>query len=78
MHVNDSADPYYTSLQAGAYAQVKPSGTPCDDAFPCKSKGGLSQGAKIALGVVFGVVGLVIIGLGAAWIRVLRRRNGKF
>jgi endoglucanase len=63
MHVlNDTSDPYYTRLQAGAYAASKPSGKPCDDAFPCRS--GLSTGLKVALGVVLGFVGVAIIIVG--------------
>lgn len=61
LHVmNDTQDPFYTSLKAGMFDSVKPSGTPCDDAFPCKSGHGLSKGAKIAIAVVVTVVGLII------------------
>ena len=60
LHVmNDSSDPFYTRLQAGAYAAVKPSGTPCDDAFPCHSHG-LSKGAKIAIVVVVIITALLL------------------
>ncbi|KAI5124856.1 hypothetical protein M0805_007289 [Coniferiporia weirii] len=73
--MNDTADPFYTSLAAGAYDAVKPSGTPCDEAFPCESEShGLSKGGKIALAVVVTVVGLAIIG-GVAYIFWLRRKN---
>jgi len=65
MHVlNDTSDPYFTRLQAGAFAAVKPSGTPCDGAFPCHSRG-LSKGAKVALGVGLSVLGVVIVA--GAW-----------
>jgi endoglucanase len=76
MHVlNDTSDPFFTRLQAGAYAALKPSGKPCDDAFPCHS--GLSTGAKIALGVVLSVVGCASI-IAAAWYyRRLRWRRQK-
>lgn len=70
---NDTADPYFTRLQAGAYAANKPNGEPCDDAFPCHS--GLSKGAKIALGVVLSIVGSVMI---AAAAYIYRRRRNKF
>lgn len=79
MHVSDSADPYYTALQAGAYDSVKPSGTPCDDAYPCKKSGhgGLSNVGKIVLGVVLGLVGLVIVVLLSLWLWYGMRRRGK-
>ncbi|KAH9994083.1 glycoside hydrolase family 9 protein [Russula compacta] len=63
MHVlNDTSDPFFTRLQAGAFAAKKPSGGPCDAAFPCHS--GLSTGAKVALGVVLSIVGSVILAAG--------------
>jgi endoglucanase len=62
MHVmNDTNDPFFTSLQAGAYDKVRPQGTPCDDAFPCKSGPHLSKGAVIALAVAISVVGTIIL-----------------
>jgi len=62
MHVlNDTSDPYFTRLQAGAFAAVKPSGTPCDAAFPCHSHGGLSKGAKVGLGVGLSIIGVLIV-----------------
>ena len=81
MHVDDTADPYYTQLQAGAYAKVKPSGMPCDDAYPCKSGSGhgLSKVAKIVIGVVVGLVGLVIVVLLGLWAWYgLRRKNKNY
>jgi endoglucanase len=64
MHVlNDSNDPFYTTLQAGAYDQVKPQGEPCDAVFKKSCRGGLPRGGQIALGVSLGVVGLVLLGL---------------
>ncbi|KAF9055097.1 glycoside hydrolase family 9 protein [Hymenopellis radicata] len=65
MHVmNDTNDPFYTSLQAGAYDKVRPEGRPCDDAISDGCAGPeLSKGGKIAMAVVISVVGLVIVGL---------------
>jgi hypothetical protein len=38
MHVsNDTADPFYPSLKAGAYASKKPNGHPCDFLYLCLS-----------------------------------------
>ncbi|KAA1466260.1 glycoside hydrolase family 9 protein [Dentipellis sp. KUC8613] len=69
-----SSDPYFTALQDGAYAKAKPSGTPCDPAFPCKS--GLSRGAKIAIGVVVGVVGSALVAGAAYATYIWRLRRG--
>ena len=75
MHVmNDTADPFYTSLEAGAYASNKPSGHPCDPVYSCSPS--LSTGAKIAIAVVVTVVGLAIFG-GIAYAFFLHRRRGK-
>jgi endoglucanase len=71
--MSESVDPYFTRLQEGAYASVKPSGLPCDTMYPCKGNGGLSRGGIIALAVVLGVVGL-LIALGIAYIFLLRKR----
>ena len=61
LHVmTDASDPFFVSLKNGAYASKKPSGTPCDAAFPCKS-GGLSNAGKIALAIVLSIVGVLII-----------------
>lgn len=68
LHVmNDTQDPFFTQLKAGAFDAVKPQGTPCDEAFPCKTGHSLSKGAKIAIGVVISVVGLAIIGFCGYW-----------
>jgi len=75
MHVmNDTADPFYTSLKAGAYAANKPSGQPCDPVYPCTP--GLSTGAKIAIAVVVTVVGLAIFG-GIFYVCCIRRRRAR-
>jgi endoglucanase len=68
--LNDTSDPYFTSLQAGAFASKKPNGEPCDAAFPCHH--GLSKGAKIALSVVLSIVGSAIV---AAAANIYRRRR---
>lgn len=61
MHVlNDSKDPFYTSLQAGAYS--KPKGTPCDPVYSCTPNLHLSKASEIAMAVVITVVGLVLVG----------------
>jgi len=78
MHVlNDTSDPFFTSLSAGAYQQNKPSGSPCDAAIPC---GGpkLPKGAKIAMGVILGLTALVIVGLGATWIWFVLGKGAKY
>ncbi|RDB22862.1 Endoglucanase E-4 [Hypsizygus marmoreus] len=73
MHVlNDTNDPFYTSLEVGAYEKVRPKGHPCDPVFPEACAPTLSKGAKIAMGIVVTVVGLVIAGLLAWYFRVLR------
>ena len=73
MHVmNDTADPFYTSLKAGAYASNQPSGHPCDPVYSCSPS--LSTGAKIAIAVVVTVVGLAIFG-GIAYVLIIRRRS---
>ena len=73
MHVmNDTADPFYTSLQAGAYASKKPSGHPCDPVYSCTPS--LSTAGKIAIAVVVTVVGLGIIG-GIVFLVVRYRRR---
>jgi len=75
MHVsNDTADPFYTSLKAGAYASNRPSGHPCDPVYDCAPS--LSTGAKIAIGVVVTVVGLAIFGgIIYAFLRYRSRRG---
>jgi len=71
MHVmNDSNDPFYTSLQAGAYHKLN--GHPCDAAYPCHH---LSKGVKITLAVVITVVGLILIALLGWWFGIIRRKR---
>ncbi|KAJ7638672.1 glycoside hydrolase family 9 protein [Roridomyces roridus] len=65
MHVlNDTSDPFYTTLQAGAYDKVRPAGQPCDNAISagCGSSG-LPRPALIAIAVILSVVGAFILGL---------------
>lgn len=59
--MNNTANPFYTTLQAGAYSI--PSGQPCDAALPCSSSGGLSAGkiAGIVIGVVLGIALMLAI-----------------
>lgn len=74
MHVmNDTTDPFYTSLQAGAYDSKRPNGHPCDPVYSCSPS--LSTGGKIAIAVVVTIVGLGIIG-GIIYL-VLRHRRSK-
>ncbi|TFK29350.1 9 glycosyl hydrolase [Coprinopsis marcescibilis] len=75
MHViSGTNDPFYTSLEAGAYAKVKPSGFPCDAAFKEGCEGPtLTKEGRIAMAVVLTVVCLIIAGLSAWWIRLLVR-----
>lgn len=77
MHVlADPDDPFYTTLQAGAYAKVKPDGKPCDAAFQEGCKGPtLSQNAKIAMGVCLTVTCLFILGLTTYWIILVKRNK---
>jgi len=80
MHViGDTKDPYFTSLQAGAYDKVKPKGKPCDSAIKEGCEGPhMGKKATLALAIVVTVVGLVIIGLSAWYIILLvRSRPGK-
>ncbi|KAJ3937300.1 MAG: glycoside hydrolase family 9 protein [Lentinula lateritia] len=74
MHiVTDDTDPYFTQVTVGANEKVKPKGQPCDDAIQDGCSGHrLSEGGEIALGVVLGVVGLVVVGLLAVWLWKLR------
>ena len=71
--MNETTDPFYTSLQAGAYASKKPSGHPCDPVYSCGPS--LSTGGKIAIAVVVTVVGLGIIG--SIIFLVIRYRRNK-
>ncbi|KAI0248718.1 glycoside hydrolase family 9 protein [Lactifluus subvellereus] len=75
MHVlNDTTDPFFTHLQAGAFATKKPGGKPCDAVFPCHS--GISKGAKIAIGVVLPLIGFAIIAA-AIWYYCRRKQHSK-
>lgn len=72
MHtVDDTKDPYYTTLKAGAYDEVKPKGQPCDSAIQDGCQGHpLSKKATLAMAIVLTIVGLVVIGL-SAWYLIL-------
>lgn len=76
--LNDTSDPYFTSLQAGQYDQHRPKGRPCDAAYPCSGPE-LPKGGKIAMAVILTVVGLTIVGLGSWWLWLLHknRSDGK-
>jgi endoglucanase len=75
MHVlNDTSDPFFTHLQAGAFAAKKPKGNPCDAVFHCRSGlAALSTGAKVGVGIAFSfavsmtfTVGKCLCGIGCA------------
>ncbi|TDL29611.1 family 9 glycosyl hydrolase [Rickenella mellea] len=74
--MNDTSDPFFTSLKAGEYDARRPKGTPCDGAFPCNSNSIFQKGGKIAMIVVLAVVGSVILGLFGYWM-VLAFTNKK-
>ncbi|KAJ7086757.1 glycoside hydrolase family 9 protein [Mycena epipterygia] len=76
MHVlNDTNDPFFTSLQAGAYDKVRPSGQPCDAAISTGCGGPtLPRAALIALAVILSVVGAVILGLTLWYLWLLIRK----
>lgn len=78
MHIiTDNSDPYYTQVTPGANLKVKPKGQPCDDAISAGcSRDRLSLGGKIALGLVLGITGLVILGLLGVWLWAIRSRRG--
>jgi len=72
MHVmNDPKDPFFTSLQVGAY--VKPSGTPCDPAYPCPDLH-LSKGGEIVMAVVITVIGVLFVA-SLLWLFVFTSRT---
>ncbi|KAJ6599199.1 glycoside hydrolase family 9 protein [Mycena vulgaris] len=76
MHViNDTNDPFFTSLQAGAYEKVRPSGQPCDAAISAGCGGPtLPKGALIAMAVIISVVGAIILGLTLWYLWILIRK----
>jgi len=74
--MTETKDPYFTSLQAGAYDKVKPKGHPCDEVFRDGCNGPkLSKKATLAMAIVITVVGLVIIGLSGWYIITLRQAS---
>jgi len=77
--IGDTKDPYFTSLQAGAYDKVKPRGKPCDSAFKEGCEGPhLGKKAMLALAIVITVVGLIVVGLSIWYIfLLLSSRQGK-
>jgi endoglucanase len=66
MHVlNDTSDPFFTRLQAGANAAKKPGGKPCDAAFPCRHGfAALSTAQKVAVGFAFSFAASVSFSVG--------------
>lgn len=63
-----TVDPFYTSLQDGAYAKVKPTGLPCDAAIKqgCPAPK-LSPGARVAMALSITIVGVILIGMIVYW-----------
>ncbi|TFK76043.1 glycoside hydrolase family 9 protein [Pluteus cervinus] len=75
--LNQTTDPFYVSLQDGAYAAVKPQGLPCDSAFPSACTHPLPKKAQIAMAVVITVVGLAIIGAGFYYFLLTRSQKAQ-
>ncbi|KAF9534159.1 glycoside hydrolase family 9 protein [Crepidotus variabilis] len=72
--ITESSDPFYITLQAGAYDKVKPQGHPCDAVFRDGCNGGnLGKNVIIAMAVILTVVGLVVLGLSVWYILLLKR-----
>jgi endoglucanase len=63
-----TVDPFYTRLEAGAYANVKPKGLPCDAVFKqgCPPPR-LSPGARVAMALGITIVGVILIGMTVYW-----------
>lgn len=75
--LNETSDPFYTSLQAGVYDKVKPKGKPCDAAIQDGCVGGhLNNPATIAMAVSIGIVGIIVVGLSIYYL--LRVRKNKY
>ena len=77
MHVlSDTSDPFFTSLEAGAYSKVKPRGLPCDAVFTenCDNPH-LSKKATVAMAVVVTIVGFIIVCLSTWYIMLLIRKR---
>ena len=72
--MSNNQDPFFTRLQPGAYEAVRPAGTPCDDVYPCESRG-LKTGGKVAIAIVVTVVGLLILSGVGYWFYLQRRRK---
>ncbi|KAF8591471.1 glycoside hydrolase family 9 protein [Ramaria rubella] len=66
--LTNTDDPYFTSLQPGEYAKRRPSGQPCDAAFPCQSWGSLPRTDQIVIGVIIGMVGLILVVCALYWV----------
>lgn len=68
--LNDTHDPFYTSLKAGAYDKVKPRGKPCNAAISDGCAGGrLGTSVTIGMAVPVAAVGAAILVLQAIWVR---------
>ena len=83
MHVlNDTADPFYPSLKAGAYASKRPYGDPCDLVYSCPTPpanhsspdSSITAGkvAGIVIGALLGVVVIIFL-----WVKCVRPNNSQ-
>jgi endoglucanase len=77
--MNDTSDPYYTGVQAGAYDSRRPKGQPCDASTSCDSNAPprLPVVGQIVVGVVVGTVGLFVVGLFVTWVAMSIRQGKK-
>lgn len=71
-----TVDPFYTNLQDGAYAKVKPTGMPCDAVFNqgCPPPR-LSPGARVAMALGITIVGVILVGLAVYWYLLGQRQK---
>lgn len=71
--MTDAEDPFFTTLKPGVFDARRPTGLPCDAAFPCNPNHPLPIGGRIALAVILSVVGAAIASLGCWWIYNTRK-----
>ena len=68
--LSETSDPFFTSLQAGAYDARRPqTRRSCPNPnSPCSDISELDDTGKILLGSFVGVVGLIVVGLEVAFV----------